>query len=148
MQIKAVMMATLLFLLLPAGSVHALRFGEDDTIHFLQDVSLKGANGEALYLGYLTKMYMFGAGLYVTDGGYVLGVKGEGKKFYPMPAGDELVRFQKAGSLPNPLPPYSLGFFDYLFGYSLWIVLVVVIAWTAIQTMRKKKTVAASPPAT
>jgi hypothetical protein len=89
-------------LLMPARNASAAwQFGEDDTIHFLQDVTLKGANQEALFLGYMTKIQFFVAGVYVTDAGYVLGVKGDSKKFYHMPTGEELARFQKGGFLPR-----------------------------------------------
>jgi hypothetical protein len=148
MQIKSIVLAMLVFLLLPVGSAHALRFGEDRRVHFLQDVSLKSVEGEALYLGYLTKTLFVAAGVYITDGGYVLGVNGDTKKYYPMPTGEELARLQKAGSLPDPLPPYSIDFVDYLFGYSLWIVLAGVIGWTVLGELRKKTAVAENPPAT
>jgi hypothetical protein len=145
---RSTVVAVLLFLLLPVGTAHALTFGEDDKIHAIQDVDLKGAKGEALYLGHMVKTQFFGAGIYVTDGGYVLGVKGDSHTFYPMPKGEQLAKFQESGLLPNPLPPYSLNFFDYLFGYSLWIVLVVVIGWVVIgDRLKKRKAVAASPPA-
>jgi hypothetical protein len=31
-----------------------------------------------------------------------------------MPKGEELAKFQTAGTLPSPLPPYRLGIFDYV----------------------------------
>src|SRR5262245_26837938 len=102
-------------------AAHAkLMFGKDETIHFLQDVKLTGPNQETLYLGYMTAIQFFLAGVYVEDEGYVLGVKGESKTFFRVPTGEELKGFQQRGLLPDPLPPYSLNFFDYLFGYSLW----------------------------
>jgi uncharacterized protein len=121
-------------------TAHAkVMFGKDDTIHFLQDVKVTGPNQEALYLGYLTSIQFFLAGLYVKDEGYVLGVKGDSKKFFHMPTGDELKGFQQRGLLPDPLPPYSLGFFDYLIGYSLWIVIAVVVLWGVFDWQRKRK---------
>jgi hypothetical protein len=79
----------------------------------------------------------------------VLGVKGESKKYYPMPAGEDLARFQKAGHLPDPLPAYRLGFWDYFVGYSLWWVLALVALWWAWDAWRKrrKKAEAAEPAA-
>ena len=75
-------------LILPFRPAQAdYRFGEEREIHFLQDVTLKGANNEALYLGHMTKTQNFIAGYSVEEAGYVLGVKGESKKYYPMPAG-------------------------------------------------------------
>ena len=137
-------------LLLPVSQADAAwRFGKDEEIRFIQDVTLKGANNEALYLGYMTRTQNFLAGLYIEDAGYVLGVKGESKKYYNMPTGEELARFQRNGTLPDPLPTYSLGFFDYFIGYSAWWVIALVIAWYAFDVMRKrKKAAAATPPAT
>src|SRR5262245_41852692 len=123
-----------------ATAAHAkLMFGKDETIHFLQDVKLTGPNNEALYLGYKTAIQFFLAGVYVEDEGYVLGIKGDSKKFFNMPTGQELKDFQQRGLLPDPLPSYSLGFFDYLFGYSLWIVIAVVVAWSVFDWRRRKK---------
>jgi uncharacterized protein len=123
-----------------SAAAHAkVMFGKDQTIHFLQDVKVTGQNQEPLYLGYTTTIQFFLAGLYVQDDGYVLGVKGDSKKFYPMPAGDELKSFQQRGLLPDPLPPYSLSFFDYLFGYSLWIVVAVIVLWGVFDWQRKRR---------
>jgi len=138
-------------LLLPARSAGAaMQFGEDETIHFLQDITLKGANQEALFLGYMTKIQFFIAGVYVIDAGYVLGVKGDSKRFYHMPTGEDLARFQKGGFLPDPLPPYSLSIWDYLIGYSLWLVIAFTVAWMIVGGALKRRraaTAAASPPA-
>jgi len=114
-------------------------FGKDETIHFLQDVKVTGPNNESLYLGYMSAIQFFVAGIYVQDEGYVLGVKGDSKKFFHMPDGDQLKSFQQRGLLPDPLPPYSLSFFDYAFGYSLWIVIAVVVLWTGVDWLRKRK---------
>jgi hypothetical protein len=123
-----------------ATAAHArVMFGKDETVHFVQDVKLTGPNQEALYVGYLTAIQFFLAGVYVQDEGYVLGVKGDSKKFFHMPTGEELKSFQQRGLLPDPLPPYSLGFFDYLFGYSLWIVIAVVVLWSVFDWKRRKK---------
>jgi hypothetical protein len=142
--------AVLCFLLPVRGADAAVRFGADETIHFIEDVKLKGANQEALYLGYRTKIQFFLAGLYLTDEGYVLGVKGDSKRYYDMPTGEKLAQFQKSGLLPDPLPPYSLSFWDYLFGYSLWWVIAFTIIWMVMSDRRKKRKaarVAAEPTA-
>lgn len=126
-----------LFGLLLAGPAQAARFGTDESIHRIEDVKLKGAKDEPLYLGYVTRIRWFGGGIYVEDGGYVLGVQGNSKRFYPMPEGEALKRFQRDGFLPDPLPKYSLSFFDYLFGYSLWIVLAGVGLFWLVSKFRK-----------
>jgi len=123
----------------PMSAQARMMFGKDETIHFIEDVKATGPNNEALYLGYMSAIQFFVAGVYVEDEGYVLGVKGDSKKFFHMPTGDQLKSLQQRGLLPDPLPPYSLNAFDYLFGYSLWIVLLVVGIWTAIDLQRKRK---------
>src|SRR6266511_5870763 len=125
----ALLFALLASLILSSSRAEAYKFGTDEQIRFIQDVTVKGAKDEALFLGHVVRTKFFLAGVYVEDVGYVLGVKGDSKNFYNMPTGEELARFQRNGSLPNPLPPYSLGFFDYLFGYSLWWVITLLIAW-------------------
>lgn len=49
------------------------RFGKSETITFLQNIDLKGPNGENLYLGYKTSIMNFIAGIYLKKDGYVLG---------------------------------------------------------------------------
>lgn len=132
--------------LAPRPAEAQYRFGEDDNIHRIQDVKLKGKDDEELFLGYMTKTYNFLGGIYVEDAGYVLGVKGQDKRYYRMPTGDELVKFQEAGTLPDPLPPYRLGFFDYLLGYSLWLMLLVVALFVFGGKLFKKKPPDANPP--
>ena len=60
------------------------RIGAQDSIHFIQDVTLKGPQNEALFLGYATRTKMFLAGVYIVDEGYVLGIKDRSSSFYPM----------------------------------------------------------------
>lgn len=113
-------------------------FGTSEHINFIQDVTATGANGEALYLAYKTSTFSIIAGVNVTDDGYVLGVKGDSKRYYHMPTGAELERLQRGGFLPNPLPPYKLGFFDYLMGYLLWIVIGVTALFYLVSWLRKR----------
>jgi hypothetical protein len=138
---------TMVMLVASASSAHAFRFGEDESIVFIQDVTLKGAKDEALFLAYKTTTQNLFGGLYVQDNGYVLGVKGDSKRYYQLPTGDELKDFQQRGLLPSPLPTYSLSFWDYLFGYSLWVMLVVVGVWSLFDIIRRRrKRESAMPP--
>ena len=146
-----ILAALLAVLLLPTDRAKAAeyRFGAEEEIHAIQDVPLKGAKEEDLYLGYMTRTQNFLLGLYVEDRGYVLGVKGESKRYYDLPQGEDLARFQNAGTLPNPLPPYKLGFLDYLVGYSLWWALALIALFWGIGkwNKRKKKAQTAEAPA-
>jgi len=126
----------LLALAVPFQAQAAYKFGTDETIDRIEDVKLKGEDDEALFLGHMVRTHWFLAGLYVEDAGYVLGVQGDSKRFYRVPEGEELKRFQREGFLPDPLPAYSLSFFDYLFGYSLWLVVAGLGLWTLVSKLR------------
>lgn len=133
------LMLAVIFLATPQTAQARMKFGKDQQIHRLQSVKLKGSQNEALYLGYMTTTQWFGAGLYIEDNGYVLGVVGNDKKFYRLPKGERLAGFQQRGLLPNPLPKYQLGFFDYLFGYSLWLALAVLAIWGGVSVLRRRR---------
>jgi len=139
------LLAAIAIFLVPRAADAAWQFGAQEDIHCLQDVTLKGAKDEALCLGYMMKTQYFLAGMYVVDEGYVLGVKGETGRYYHMPTGEDLARFQRGGFLPDPLPPYKIGFWDYVVGYSLWWALAIVAAIYGWQAIRKRRTAAAQP---
>jgi hypothetical protein len=113
----------------PAMAAKGLGFGNDERIHSLSDVKLRGPSGEALFLAHKVTTQFFLLGVNVKDEGYVLGVKGESRKYFRMPADAQVQRLQQQGLLPSPLPGYRLGTFDYLFGYSLWFALAGMGAW-------------------
>lgn len=50
-----------------------------------------------------------------------------GNRYYTIPIGKELKTLQDEGLLPNPLPTYSRPILDYIYGYSLWILLAVIV---------------------
>lgn len=135
-KIAAMLFALLMLAFAPVQAQAKFMFGSDEMIHHIQDVTLKGAKDEALFLAFKTTKQFFGLGLYVQDDGYVLGVQGESKRYYKMPEGAELASFQQRGLLPNPLPKYELGIFEYLFGYSLWLVLGGFGLWWLVKFLR------------
>lgn len=104
-------------------------FGKREQIKKIQDVPIQGPNGEELFLAYKTTSLFVILGVYHKDDGYVLGVKGSFGTYYPLD--EEMIKsYQESGSLPNPMPEYEIPLFDRLFGFSLWILLVVlVIVW-------------------
>jgi hypothetical protein len=128
----------IVFLLQSAHGAQAWRFGQQDDIHFLEDVKLRGPKGEPLYLGYMTSTQNVLAGLSIKDAGYVLGIRGASTQFYHLPEGAALERLQQSGLLPRPLPPYRLRFADYALGYSLWPLLAVVIVISLWSSARKR----------
>ena len=104
-------------------------FGKSERIQKITDVDIKGANGEDLYLAHkTTSLYIF-MGVYMTDDGYVLGVKGSINTYYDLDE-EQIKKFQASGALPTPLPPYKIEFTEWLWGYALWILLAVLaIIW-------------------
>lgn len=116
-----------------------LMFGKDETLTCIQPVTLKGADGESLCLAFKTSKYFVGAGVYLKDDGYVLKATSQKDLYYPMPAPEELKAFQAQGLVPDPLPAYSVPVVEYLFGYSLWIVIAGVVAFERLKSARTKK---------
>jgi hypothetical protein len=68
-------------------------------------------------------------------GEYVLLVRGAGRDLNGRPIGiydtlpqEKIEQMQRAGALPNPLPPSRHTIFDYLFAYMLWWCVPATIA--------------------
>jgi hypothetical protein len=116
----------------------ALKFGTKDSVQRLQDLAVKGPKGEALSLGYVTTRHSFMLPYRLT-GAYVLIVRGASKDasgrvrdiFHRLPQ-EKIEQMQRAGALPNPLPPYRHTIFDYVMGYVLWWCIPVTIAFIAL----------------
>ncbi len=115
--------------------VEAAMFGFRDRIHKIQNIELKDSDRNALYLGYRTTMIIIGAGICLIDQGYVLGFENyEKNQYYPLT--EELISsLQSEKILPTPLPTYNIDTIEYLFGYSLWIIMACIIAYTALKTL-------------
>jgi hypothetical protein len=123
-----------------SGSANAARFhiGTDESIEFLVDVSLPPVDGKSFYIGHKKTQKIFGLPYYVKSDGLVLGVKGDSRKYLPLPEGAKLQVLQKAGLLPDPLPSAKLDLVDYLFGYSLWLAIVVLFLYYGIKKSRAR----------
>ncbi len=117
------------------GSMH---FGEKETIKRIEDTNLKGPKGEALFIGHKYSQYFFILGANFTDQGYVLGIKGV-ESYYPMPEGEKLTALQKIGALPTPLPPYKIEPIEYIMGYSLYILILIIGGWAFLKAKIKGK---------
>jgi tetratricopeptide (TPR) repeat protein len=118
-------------------------FGTQEYLRPIQDVSIKGPNGEQLYLGYKYSFYSFVAPYRLSDDGYILGVKGRDAYFRLDKAGIE--RYQANGLLPSPLPAYELSTLDYAMGHLLWGLAVFVAVVLAIGLFRIKRRQRARP---
>lgn len=118
-------------------------FGNQEHLEKLQDVDVKGLNGELLYLGYKYTHHAFIAPYYVSDDGYILGVRGQ-NRYYKLDA-DKIVQLQSQGLLPKPLPPYELSLVDYLVGYLAWFILAALAVGIWLSHRKNKRQNAALP---
>lgn len=109
-------------------------FGGDEHLHVITATKLS-SDGKPISLCYKTYTYFLLAGIYTTDT-YVLCEGGASKRYWPMPSGAELAKLQEDGMIPNPLPPYKREWFDYVMGYSLWILAAFVAVWTWLSNKR------------
>lgn len=119
----------------------AFMFGQDDTINCIQDIAAPGPGGAKLCLGYKYSTHSFGAPAYLTNDGYVLKIVGQ-DRYIPLPK-ERIAALQADGTLPTPLPGYSISPLAYVWGYSLWIILLVVGVLTWLGSKRKKARMAA-----
>lgn len=103
-----------------------LRFGKHEEVRCIVKIEGRGPQGEQLCLAFKTSSYWLGAGVFLTDDGYVLKALGPEDVYYRMGTGGIAV-----DGLPSPLPAYSVPWDDYFGGYSLWLVIAFTAAWSA-----------------
>ncbi|MDR2187790.1 MAG: hypothetical protein LBE62_07015 [Azonexus sp.] len=117
-----------------------LYFGTDESVSYIADTKLAGSDKRKVYLGHLIQTNFFIAPYNFESKGYVLCKVGEPQECKHLPPEDLLKGFQENGFIPNPLPPLKFTWWDYVFGYSLWIFLVVIFgaAFISIRLERKK----------
>jgi uncharacterized protein len=122
----------LLCALMAASPAQAAKvyFGTQDHLNKIQDVDIKGPNGEELYLGYKYSISSFIAPYTLSDDGYILGIRGKNSYFEIDDA--KIKALQAEGQLPTPLPKYEISTFDYLFGHLLWGLLVLIVGGTLV----------------
>ncbi|MEO6950443.1 MAG: hypothetical protein ABI321_01415 [Polyangia bacterium] len=122
-----------------------LAFGTDDDLTCLTG-NFMGPHDTQVCLASKISLHFFGAGIYVSDGGYVLKVQGE-KSYYSL-SPERIEQLQQAHAVPTPLPPYHVSVFQYAFGYSLWIIVVgMFIAAGAKRVFGKLRPFLADPVA-
>jgi len=140
---KTILLSLVMLLItLTSQAAHArsgFKFGDSESLHKIQSIDMSGPKGEKLYLANRTITKFVLLGVYLSDKGYVLAVENDSAKgYYPLDV--ELIKkLQAENLLPTPLPEYRISIWDYLFGYSLWITLFIIIAWTFFQNRRSKK---------
>jgi len=124
-------------MLLPTSADAAkLHFGSDEKLHVLAETQITNED-KRISLCYKTYTYFLIGGVYTTDE-YVLCEGGASTRYWPMPQGAGLANLQQQGLLPSPLPAYKRPTLDYVMGYSLWLLIVIVAAWGYLDSRRSK----------
>lgn len=120
--------------------------GKDERVKKIQDLEVKGPIGEELFLAYKTTSQFLFFGLYLSDDGYVLGIKGQYGRYYPL-SSKQINDLQEAGQLPSPLPAYKIPWTDYLIGYSLWFILPLILfrLYWVLKSKNENKSIIESP---
>jgi uncharacterized protein len=132
------------------------RFGEEDNFNKIQDLTIPSEIDRAdlppewlkgIELDSHTVTHWVGAGLWLEDVGYAIRVPGS-DDYWELNA--ELTKgLQDLKVLPDPLPKYEIPVMDYVFGYSLWIVIAVLALWYGVSALLKRNRPAPAdvPPA-
>jgi hypothetical protein len=143
---KAIVWAAFFALVVLINPAHAAKvyWGDQEEVHKIQATAMKDTDGKSLFLAYRTKSTYFGGGVNISDLGYALGVEGERSAYYPLTQ-EKIVALQQAGALPNPLPKYSISWFDYMVGNSWWIA-IFGTAVLIVMSMQLEKWRAAKEP--
>ena len=134
-------LAVFILMAVSGQDAHAARFGTRDSYQHLLDLTAKGPKGESVALGYATTTHSFILP-YKMTGDYVLLVRGSGRDlsgrpidvYHPL-SQEKIEQMQRAGALPDPLPPYRHTIFDYLGAYIFWWCIPVTIAFVALFQM-------------
>ena len=130
-------LAVFILMAASAQDAHAgFLFGTKDRVQHLQNLNMKGPNGEALSLAYVTTTHSFmlpskmtgDYALIVRDGMKDLG--GRARAVFHRLPNEKIGQMQRAGALPNPLPAYRHTIVDYILGYLLWVAIPLVFVFT------------------
>jgi len=127
----------------PTASAGHCRVGRQENLRHIQDVDLKDAEGEPLYLGYKFTHYMACLPYSISDDGYILGVRGK-DRYIPL---DDARReaLQAQGLLPTPLPAYQISAVDKVFGYSAWALAAFIPFGVGLSVLRRRRLARALP---
>lgn len=135
---RKILALTLLFLFCQP-SFASFYFGRGESLYFVQDISIKGPQGEELQLSRLVVRNSLLLPYTVSSGGLVLTVRGVRDSYFPFPDGPIVQQYQIAGLLPDPLPSAELTNIDLIIGYSLWEALFALLAWNGIKRVLRRK---------
>jgi len=118
-----------------------LRFGSGETATCIADAAMRGPDGESLCVAYKTSWFALGAGVYLTDDGYVLKFR-DRDGYLPLPRESTVRELQQQALLPKPLPDYTISSGTYFAGYSFWfyasiVALAVLFGWRRARARRE-----------
>lgn len=116
-------------------------FGTDFKVIKIDDIAMKGPNGESLFLGYVIEKDFFVLGYRMRDKGYVIGVNGYDDGYYPLPNEKKLKKAQSEGLIPRNLPTYTISPEYYIMGHLMWVVVFIICLWvfTKKSSPRRKR---------
>jgi tetratricopeptide (TPR) repeat protein len=129
-----------------ATPAHAakLHFGTQEYLRKIEDTEAKGAKGEALYLGHKYSFHSFLLPYWMTDDGYILGIRDEHSSYYRLDEAN-IKSLQARSLLPSPLPPYELSWIDYAMGHSLWLALAAIVGLIPLSMLSNRRRKRAQP---
>lgn len=141
--VRPAMLCCLLFFVAFVGTIHAsgdMYFGKGERIKCLQPLNQMKEdtpdNGsiwrpvpkttDPTMLCYKYSIQYFILGVAIHDDGYVLSSGDDYYNYYPLDEA-KIRELQTKGVMPDPLPTYSLTWMQYAAGYSLWVLIALVI---------------------
>jgi tetratricopeptide (TPR) repeat protein len=127
-----------------AAKIKISLFGPGERIQTLGDLQLTRPDGTKLLLGHKWTNYFFVLSFGMSDDGYVLVRSDDRRQYIPL-SGITIYELQKAKQLPDPLPTYAFTAFDYAYGYSGWIALVLPVAGLPLAWSRRRRLSRCSP---
>jgi hypothetical protein len=114
-------------------------FGTDEHLVCLTPATIPDPGGGNVCLGYKYTFHYILLPAYVTDDGYVV-AKGDR---YTSLTPEMTHTLQTFGQVPDPLPAYSLDWTTYAWGYSMWLLLALVVVTKVFRRVRFTRAMAA-----
>jgi hypothetical protein len=137
---KVIGIAATLGLLFVSSPSHAKKacFGKGEKLEIVASTGLKAIDGEPLVLAHKTTTHCFLVPYWLTDDGFVLGVKGNDKAYYPLPEPERLKALQAAGLVPSPFPKWERSWDDWIGGYFFWWFTLGLIIFIGLKLRGQK----------
>lgn len=136
---KLIGIAATLGLLLASSPSYAGKacFGKGESLKVVADTGLKSPDGATLVLAHKVTKHCFLVPYWLSDDGFVLGVKGNDKAYYPLPDPEKLNALQAEGLVPNPFPNWKRSIGDWIEGYFLWWLSLGFMIYLGYKKARK-----------